>query len=104
MTQEKEAKRVFDFRMDPQSWFMLAGIFIAFWMVLLPASFGVAIDEVSTGRMILMSLVLTFLLISIACIPVVIVCLLINRIPDIDYAIWFSSLAMIVAILGVSLN
>lgn len=104
MTQEKEAKRVFDFRMDPQSWFMLAGIFIAFWMVLLPATFSSAVDSVSAGRMILMSIVLTLLLVCLSCIPVVLVCYFIKRIPDIDYAIWCSTIIMILTILGVALN
>jgi hypothetical protein len=104
MTEQTIEKRVFDFRMDAQSWFMIVGIFIAFWMVLLPATFGVAMDEVSTIRIILMSLVLTLLLICISCIPVILICYFIKRIPDIDYAVWVSTIIMILTILGVALN
>jgi len=104
MTQEKEANRVFDFRMDVQSWFMLIGIFVAFWLLILPATFGVAAGDVSTGRYLLMSLLMTLLLISLATIPVVIGCIFIKRIPDIDYAIWVSAALVVFTILGIALN
>lgn len=104
MTKVKEANRVFDFRMDVQSWFMLIGIFVAFWLVLLPAMYGVASDEVSTGTYLLMALLRTVFTIAASTIPVVIVCLLIKRIPDIDYAIWFATIFVIISILGVSLS
>ncbi len=103
MTEETTDKRVFDFRMDPQSWFMIAGIFVAFLMVLLPASFGAMKSDLSTIKMILYSLVLTFGLICISCIPIVLICLLIKRIPDIDYAIWFSTIVMILSLISISL-
>lgn len=104
MTEETIEKRVFDFRMDAQSWIMIAGIFVAFWMLVLPSSISVGMGDVSTLKSILTSLALTFFLICISCIPVILICYFVKRIPDIDYAVWVSTIIMILTIVGIYLN
>lgn len=100
----KEEKRVFDFRMDVQSWFMLAAMFLAFWLILLPASFDASLADIPMWKQIVLPIVNTFLLVCVSCIPVIIISYLIKRIPDIDYAIWFATVVTIILVLGIVLN
>ena len=79
--------------MDKFSWALIALIFILFVFVILPAQFGTAADTVGWGYYIGFSLLLTFCMIAVSCLPIVIICLFINRIPDIDYAVWFATAA-----------
>jgi len=95
-----EKKRVFDFRMDAESWIMIALMIIAFAFVILPSSFGIASGEIGMLYYLGLGILLTFCLITMACIPVVIVCWFIKMIPDIDYAVWVASILTLGAVLG----
>jgi len=95
-----EKKRVFDFRMDAESWIMIALMIIAFAFVILPSSFGIASGEIGMLYYLGFGILLTFCLITMACIPVVIVCWFIKMIPDIDYAVWVASILTLGAVLG----
>lgn len=79
---------------------MIAGIILLFAFVILPAQFGVASDTVNITYYAVFSLLLTFVGIALATIPVVIVCLFINRIPDIDYAVWVAFGMSIITAIG----
>lgn len=94
-------KRVFDFRMDVQSWLMIVAMILAFAFVLLRANFGEAANEIGLFTYIGFALLLTFVLIALNCIPVVIVCWLIKRIPDIDYAVWVSTIMVIISVFAI---
>ncbi len=68
-------------------------------LVILPLQFGVTADTVNVIYYVAFSLLLTFILVAVSCLPVVLVSLVINRIPDIDYAIWLAlALAILTAI------
>ena len=89
-TKPSAVKRVFYFRMDKISWVFLLIMVLLFGLVILPAQFGVAADSVNVAYYVVFSLLLTFILVAVSCLPIVLICLLINRIPDIDYAIWLA--------------
>lgn len=95
---QKEQNRVFDFRMDSQSWFMIVAMVLAFAFVLLRANFGLAANEINTFTYLGFGALLTFVLITISCIPIVILCWFIKRIPDIDYAVWLSTVLVIISV------
>lgn len=99
-TKPSTIKRVFDFRMDKISWVFLLAMVLLFGLVILPAQFGVAADTVNVVYYVAFSLLLTFLMVAISCLPIVIICLLINKIPDIDYAIWFALAATVFTAVG----
>ena len=69
-------------------------------LVILPLQFGVTADTVNVIYYVAFSLLLTFILVAVSCLPVVLVSLVINRIPDIDYAIWLALALTILAAIG----
>lgn len=93
-------QRVFDFRMDKISWVFLLIMVLLFGLVILPSQFGVAADTVNVIYYVAFSLLLTFILVAVSCLPIVLVCLVINRIPDIDYAIWLALALTIMTAIG----
>lgn len=99
-TSTQKKKRVFDFRMDAASWLMIALMIIAFAFVIMPATFGIASGDIGMLYYLGFGLLLTFCLITMACIPVVLVCYFIKLIPDIDYAVWVASILTIGAVFG----
>lgn len=90
-TSVKPNKTVFDFRMDKISWVMLALMVGLFAFLILPQQFGIASDSIAIWKYMVYGILMSLILVAISCIPIVIVCLFINRIPDIDYAIWFAT-------------
>lgn len=69
-------------------------------LVILPLQFGVTADTVNVIYYVAFSLPLTFILVAVSCLPVVLVSLVINRIPDIDYAIWLALALTILTAIG----
>lgn len=88
-----------DFRMDKASWGMLVFILATFMYFVVQG----ADNALTTGGYIqafgfaLLSLVV---LVALSCIPVVIICYFINKIPDIDYSIWFATAFTVVGIIS----
>lgn len=84
----------FDFRMDKFSYLLIALILGTFLYFMYAFTGG------NWGRTILYSLLMSFGLIAVSCIPVVIICYVIKRIPDIDYAVWFASAVTVIGIIS----
>ena len=86
-----------DFRMDKSSWGMLAFMFATFMYFLIVGGGGglSAAGYIQAGGFSLMTLIA---LIAICCIPVLIYCYFVKKIPDIDYSI---RLAFAVTIIGI---
>lgn len=93
--------QVFDFRMDIQSWFMVIAIFIALAFGILPHYFGISSGNISTLSYLLYAFILTNIIIAVCCIPILILCYFINRIPDIDYAVWLGTILVILSVLSI---
>lgn len=90
----------FDFRMDKASWGMLVFMFLTFVYFMYLGTGGESLEPMGYVRMILFPLLLTFVLVALACIPVVIVCYFIKRIPDIDYSIWVATAFTVIGIIS----
>jgi len=86
--------------MDKISWIFLLIMVLLLGLVILPLQFGVTADTVNVIYYVAFSLLLTFILVAVSCLPVVLVSLVINRIPDIDYAIWLALALTILAAIG----
>lgn len=89
----------FDWRMDRQSWFMIAFIFITMVSMIVIGANGM-LGFAGLVQAILYGALTTFVLIAISCIPVVIYCYFIKKIPDIDYAVWMACAFTVVGIIS----
>jgi len=88
-----------DFRMDKASWAML--LFVLGTMMYFIVS-G-ADNALNTGGYLQafgFALLCTVVLVALSCIPVLIICYFIKRIPDIDYAVWGATAFTVVGILS----
>lgn len=79
-----------DFRMDKISWVMIIFILITF-MYFIVSGATVGIGFAGYLQAFGLALLLTIALIAISCIPVLIACYFIKKIPDIDYSIWVAT-------------
>lgn len=86
-----------DFRMEKSSWAMIAFMFASIFYAFLQGS-GTNIPFIAYVQTFFYTLISVLAIIAIACIPVIIVCYFIKKIPDIDYSI---NLAFAVIILGI---
>lgn len=88
-----------DFRMDKASWGMLVFMLGTYMYFVVEG----ADNALTTGGYIQafgFALLTLVVLVAVSCIPVIIVCYIINKIPDIDYSIWFATAFTIVGIIS----
>lgn len=85
--------------MDKASWAMIAFILGTFIYYMLQGAGG-DLPGIGYLQIFGFSLLGTVILIALACIPVVIICYFINRIPDIDYSVWGATAFMVVGIIS----
>lgn len=87
-----------DWRMDKLSWFLLVFITATLSYFLLQ---GAAHKTAWIyTQSILFGLLLTVILVALSCIPVLIICYFIKKIPDIDYSIRFATLFTAIGIIS----
>jgi hypothetical protein len=88
-----------DFRMDKSSYALIVLIFATMaFFVMSGAGSGL-----STGAymwVLLYALLATIVLIAISCIPVIIYCYMVKKIPDIDYSVWLAAVITLVGIIS----
>ena len=87
----------FDWRMDKASYLMIAFIFLTIAYFVLNGE-GKGLDIGGYIQLFLLAIFSTVALIGLACIPVIIGCYFIKKIPDIDYAVW---LAFAMTVIGI---
>ena len=88
-----------DFRMDKASWGMIIFI-LATVMYFMIEGAGGTVNTAGYIQAFGFSVLVTIVMIALASIPVVIICLFIKRIPDIDYSIWAATAFTIVGIIS----
>lgn len=88
-----------DFKMERSSWYMIAFMFITFMFFILQGA-GFSLPFLGWLEAIGYSLLILVVLVALACIPVLIVCYFIKKIPDIDYAIWVATGVTFVGIIS----
>jgi hypothetical protein len=88
----------FDWRMDKASYFMIAFIFLTITYFVLNGE-GKGLELIGFIQVFLLAIFSTIALIGLACIPVIIGCYFIKKIPDIDYAVWIAFGMTIVGII-----
>jgi hypothetical protein len=88
-----------DFRMERSSWLMVAFMFITFIFFILRGS-GTDLPFVGYLQVIGYALLILVALVALACIPVLIVCYFIKKIPDIDYSIWVATGVTLIGIIS----
>jgi hypothetical protein len=88
-----------DFRMEKSSYALIALIFatMAFFVM---SGAGNGLSAKAYLWVLLYALLATMVLIAISCIPVIIYCYLVKKIPDIDYSIWLAALITLVGIIS----
>ena len=85
--------------MDKASWGMLVFMLATFMYFVVEGADG----ALNTGGYIQAfgyALLTLIVLVAVSCIPIVIVCYFIKKIPDIDYSIWFATAFTVVAIIS----
>ncbi len=93
------AQFTFDMRMDKASYAMIA-FMLATMMYFVIHGAGAGLGFVGYLQVFLISLFSTIALVGLACIPVIIGCYFIKKIPDIDYAVWIAFGMTIVGIIS----
>ncbi len=85
--------------MDKASWLMILFILgtVMYFMV---QGTGGGLTTAGYLQSFGFSLLVTVVMIALACIPVVIVCYFIKRIPDIDYSVWAATAFTVVGIIS----
>jgi hypothetical protein len=88
-----------DFRMEKSSWFMLA------FMILTMAYFivggaGVNLTFGGYAQVAFYAIITTIALVALCCIPVLIYCYMVKKIPDIDYSIVLAAAVTLVGIIS----
>jgi hypothetical protein len=89
----------FDWRMDRASWLMIFFI-IATMLYYVISGAGGSLSGAGYLQAFIIAILSAFVLIAIACIPVLIACYFIKKIPDIDYAVWVATGATIIGIIS----
>lgn len=87
-----------DFRMDKASWAMIVFI-LATLMYFVVQGADFPLDTGGYIQAFGIALLAAIAIIAVSCIPVVIVCYFIKRIPDIDYSVWFATAFTVVGII-----
>lgn len=100
MTDTDQKDRVFDFRMDVSSWITIVSMILIFAFMFIPETSGLTGGDGGPVKNLLLGLVITFFLISIACIPVIIYCWFVKVIPDIDYSVIVAAFITIIAMVS----
>ena len=85
--------------MDKASWFMLVFVLATIMYFILQGAAGGSIPTVGYLKAFAFAVLITLGLVAVACIPVLIVCYFMNRIPDIDYSIWAATAFTVVGII-----
>lgn len=88
-----------DFKMDRSSWYMIAFMFLTFMFYILQGA-GYSLPIMGWIEALGFSLLILVVLVALSCIPVLIACYFINKIPDIDYSIWVATGVTIVGIIS----
>lgn len=87
-----------DFRMDKASWAMIVFILATLtYFTVQGADFPLNAGGYLQAFGI--ALLATIALIAVSCIPILIICYFIKRIPDIDYSVWFATAFTVVGII-----
>lgn len=97
-TTQNAEPTVFDFRMDLASWGMILAMVLVFAFYFLPDIYGSANGAVEIIKNIGIGALLTFILIAVACIPVILLCYFIKQIPDIDYSVWVATAVLAISV------
>ncbi len=92
------AQFTFDWRMDKASYGMILFILATMIFFILHGA-GEGIGFTGYLQVFIMAVLSTVALIGLACIPVIIGCYFIKKIPDIDYAVWVAFAMTIVSII-----
>lgn len=88
-----------DFRMEKSSWLMIVAM-IATMAYFVMQGAGSTLNFMGYLQVAGIAILTTVLLIAIACIPVLIYCYFVNKIPDIDYSIIVAFAATIVGVIS----
>lgn len=88
-----------DFRMERSSWYMIAFVFLTFLFFILQGA-GFDLPIMGWIESIGFSLLILVALVALSCIPVLIACYFIKKIPDIDYSIWVATGITVVCIIS----
>lgn len=88
-----------DFRMDKASWFMIVFILATLIYFMIEGAGG-PVGTVGYVQMFGFAVLMTLVLIALMCIPVLIICYFIKRIPDIDYSVWAATAFVVVGIVS----
>jgi hypothetical protein len=88
-----------DFKMDKMSYGMLAFI-LATMLYFLKVGAGNGLPAVNYFQMFLYGLLMVIILVALCCIPVLIYCYIVKKIPDIDYSVWTAFGLTIVGIIS----
>lgn len=84
--------------MDKASWGMIAFMLATFMYFMVQGAGGGELPFAAYLQMFGFSLLMLVALVAIMCIPVLIVCYFIKRIPDIDYSVWVATAFTVVGI------
>jgi len=85
--------------MDKASWGMLVFI-LATMMYFILQGAGGELPVAGYLQAFAFALLITVILVAVSCIPVLIVCFFVKRIPDIDYSIWAATAFTVVGIIS----
>lgn len=94
---KSKTNRIMDFRMEKSSYAMLVFIF-ATLCYYLHVGAGEDVDVMGYIKIFGYALIVLVAIIALACIPVLLYCYVIKKIPDIDYSI---NLAFVATIIGI---
>lgn len=98
---EKENNsRTFDFRMDFSSWITIIAMILLVAFMFIPMQVGMPEGLVGILTNVGLGALITFLLISVSCIPVIIYCWFVKEIPDIDYSVIVAAILSIISMAG----
>jgi hypothetical protein len=92
-----------DFRMEKSSYALLALIFFTMIFFILSGA-GNGLSTGQYGLIAFYALLVTIALIALCCIPVIIYCYIVKKIPDIDYSIWLAAAVTLVGIISEMFN
>lgn len=87
-----------DFQLDRISWLLLFFMWVTFVYFLLPEQLDM-LTFAPTLKALGLGLLVLIILVGLMCIPVLIICYFIKKIPDIDYSVWGAFAFTIVGII-----
>lgn len=88
-----------DFRMDKESWISIV-LMIVILMYFIAAGAGGSLTMGGYLQAFLYALLTTLVLIALCCIPVLLYCYFIKKIPDIDYSVNLASALVVVGLIA----